>query len=591
MARIEGAVAGALSLAGLAFLAAGCAAPEGGAGTSAGASAEAAGASLPEATSGLGGYLAGRHARLHNDTVAAHVYFTRALEDDPANPQLLNAALVSALAERDMAAAGALARELAAVAPDSVVARVTLATGAIVAGAPAEALVEIDAMPIQGSARFIAPLLAAWSLAAGDDTDGALEALRAMGGNPNFSAIRDLHSGLIADLGGRTEEAENGYAGALGAARGNSLRAALAAGSFHRRHGRDDEARAVYDAFLEANPDTTFLDVVYRSLETGGEAPPPVADAGEGYAEALYAVAATLMRENSLEGALIYAQLCLAARPDHDGCRMLLGDIFSNMERDADAFAAYDAVPEDSPLKWAVRLRAANALAESGEVDAGARLLRAMARRNPERADALIALADMMLGEERYEEAAEAYDGALARLPALEQRHWPLLYARGMSLERSRQWERAEEDFLQALELEPDQPLVLNYLGYSWVEMGRNYDRARSMIARAVEQRPDDGYIVDSLGWVLFRLGEYDEAVRYLERAVSLRPGDPVILDHFGDSLWRVGRRHEARFQWLRALAFDPEAELEEALRNKVENGLAEEPEAEETVAPAVEEL
>ena len=181
MARIEGAVAGALSLAGLALLAAGCAAPEGGAGTSAGASAEAAGASLPEATSGLGGYLAGRHARLHNDTVAAHVYFTRALEDDPANPQLLNAALVSALAERDMAAAGALARELAAVAPDSVVARVTLATGAIVAGAPAEALVEIDAMPIQGSARFIAPLLGAWSLAAGEDTDGALEALRAMG--------------------------------------------------------------------------------------------------------------------------------------------------------------------------------------------------------------------------------------------------------------------------------------------------------------------------------------------------------------------------------------------------------------------------
>ena len=191
-----------------------------------------------------------------------------------------------------------------------------------------------------------------------------------------------------------------------------------------------------------------------------------------------------------------------------------------------------------------------------------------------------------MLNEKRYEEAAEAYDRALARIPTLETRHWPLLYARGMSLERSDNWERAEGDFLRALELEPDQPLVLNYLGYSWIEMGRNYARARGMIEKAVKQRPNDGYIVDSLGWVLYRLGEYGEAVVQLERAASLRPGDPVILDHFGDALWRVGRRNEARFQWLRALSFEPEPELETALRGKLDNGLAPEPAA---APPAVE--
>lgn len=569
---------GAFLLAGLALAAAGCSAPGDGAGASARSSpADTARAGLPEATSGLGGYLAGRHARLHNDTAAAHVYFARALEDDPANPQLLNAALVGALAERDMETAGALARKLAAASPDSLVARVALATEATVAGAPAEALAQIDALPAQGGARFIAPLLRAWSLAAVDDPDGALETLRGLGSNANFSAIRDYHSALIADLWDRPAEAEGGYAGALGAARGNSLRAALAAGNFYRRRGRDDEARAVYDAFLEANPDTAFLDSAYRSLDEDDEAPPP-ADAGDGYAEALYGIAAVLTAEDALESALVYAQLCLAVRPAHDACRMLLGEVLADMERYAEAVAAWDAVPGESPLTWAARLHAADALAELGEVEAAARRLRAMTRQNPVRADAPIALADMMLGEKRYDEAADAYDRALARIPALERRHWPLLYARGMSLERSRQWERAEDDFLRALELEPDQPLVLNYLGYSWVEMGRNYDRARRMIARAVEQRPDDGYIVDSLGWVLFRLGEYDEAVRHLERAVSLRPGDPVILDHFGDSLWRVGRRHEAYFQWRRALAFGPEPELEEALRDKVENGLADEP-------------
>lgn len=573
----------------LALAAAGCAAPEDGAGASARSSpADAARADLPEATSGFGGYLAGRHARMHNDTAAAHVYFTRALEDDPANPQLLNAALVGALAERDMETAGALARKLAAASPDSLVARVALATEAIVAGAPAEALAQIDALSAQGGARFIAPLLRAWSLAAVDDPDGALETLRGIGGNANFSAIRDYHSALIADLWDRPAEAESGYAGALGAARGNSLRAALAAGNFYRRRGRAEEARAVYDAFLEANPDTTFLDSAYRSLDEDGEAPPPPADAGDGYAEALYGIGAVLKAEDALESALVYAQLCLSVRPGHDACRLLLGEILADMERYAEAVAAYDSVVEESPLTWTAQLHAANALAELGEVEAAARRLRTMARQDPVRADAPIALADMMLGEERYDEAADAYDRALARIPALEQRHWPLLYARGMSLERSRQWDRAEADFLRALELEPDQPLVLNYLGYSWVEMGRNYDRARRMIARAVEQRPNDGYIVDSLGWVLFRLGEYDEAVGYLERAVSLRPGDPVILDHFGDSLWRVGRRHEAYFQWRRALAFEPEPELEEALRDKVENGLADEP---GTAAAATEDL
>ena len=224
-----------------------------------------------------------------------------------------------------------------------------------------------------------------------------------------------------------------------------------------------------------------------------------------------------------------------------------------------------------------MRLRTANGLAELDEIEAAAEQMKIMARERPERSDPLIALADMMRMGERYDEAVEAYDQAFARIPTLENRHWTLLYARGMSLERAKQWERAEDDFLRALELEPDQPLVLNYLGYSWVEMGRNLDQAREMIEKAVEQRPNDGYIVDSLGWVLYRLGDYEDAARFLERAAELRPNDPVILDHFGDGLWRVGRSAEARFQWRRALSFEPESELEESLRRKIDKGLSEE--------------
>ena len=188
-----------------------------------------------------------------------------------------------------------------------------------------------------------------------------------------------------------------------------------------------------------------------------------------------------------------------------------------------------------------------------------------------------IALGDILRRHERWDEAVAAYDRAFERIGTPEQRHWQLFYTRGIVLERSKQWDRAEADFLQALEFEPDQPLVLNYLGYSWVEQGRNLERALEMIKTAVAKRPHDGYITDSLGWVYYRLGRYDEAVPELERAVELRPEDPVINDHLGDAYWKVGRRLEATFQWNRALGLDPEPDLLEIIERKLKDGLVEE--------------
>ena len=137
---------------------------------------------------------------------------------------------------------------------------------------------------------------------------------------------------------------------------------------------------------------------------------------------------------------------------------------------------------------------------------------------------------------------------------------WPLYYFRGISYERQNQWPPAEADFKHALDLYPDQPLVMNYLGYSWVDQGVHLDQAFPMLRRAVELRPTDGYIVDSLGWADYKLGHYDEAVKKLERAVDLKPGDPVIQDHLGDAYWQVGRKLEAHFQWNHARDLDPPA-------------------------------
>ena len=185
-------------------------------------------------------------------------------------------------------------------------------------------------------------------------------------------------------------------------------------------------------------------------------------------------------------------------------------------------------------------------------------------------------LGDMMRQRSRFPEAVAAYDQALSRVPAPSADAWPLFYARGVSNERAGNWARAEADFQRALELAPEQPYVMNYLAYTWVEMGRNLPEARRMLERAAELRPNDGNIIDSLGWALFKLG----AVRWLERAVELEPRNSVINDHLGDVYWVTGRRNEARFQWERALRTEPEAADVPKIEAKLRDGLATPPAA-----------
>lgn len=184
------------------------------------------------------------------------------------------------------------------------------------------------------------------------------------------------------------------------------------------------------------------------------------------------------------------------------------------------------------------------------------------------------AIANMMRGHKRYQEAVEYYSKIIALVPSPQRRQWTYWYARGTCYERMGAWDKAEPDLLKALELSPDQPLVLNYLGYSWVDQDKNLARGLSLISRAVQLKPDDGYIVDSLGWAYYRLGRFDEAVSHLERAVELKPADPVLNDHLGDALWRVGRHREARFQWELSLTLKPAEKAIDAIRKKIVSGL-----------------
>ena len=279
-------------------------------------------------------------------------------------------------------------------------------------------------------------------------------------------------------------------------------------------------------------------------------------DAMGGIADALLGVAEALHQERGNPMAVVYARLALFARSDLAEAALLIGDIMAEQENLRSGGRGLPSGRAGTPLRFLAELRRARALHDMKHEDEAFALSGGW--RPPSRSASMRWCSSAALRhDDRFANPSGRIAGRSsgpARARALD----PVLRARHHLRAHHQRWPQAEKDFLYALELEPEQPFVLNYLGYSWVDMSRNLDRAKGMLHRAVELRPDDGF-VDSLGWVYFRLGEYDAAVEQLERAVELEPGDPVINDHLGDAYWRVGRQREACYRWRRALTLGPE--------------------------------
>jgi len=266
--------------------------------------------------------------------------------------------------------------------------------------------------------------------------------------------------------------------------------------------------------------------------------------------------------------------LALDARPDLAAARLLGTEIAVLTKHPDRGLQLLLPVSMDDPLADVVRFRRALLLDGLGRNDEALAMMAQLAQEHPDRPEPLIRMGSMLRTKKRFAEAVGAYDRALALIGTPNRNNWPLFYERGIALERARDWPRAEQDFLRALDLAPDQPFVMNYLAYSWAEMGRNLPRARAMLERAATQRPTDGAILDSLGWVIYRQGDVAGAVSKLERAIELDAADPTINAHLGDAYWAAGRKLEAQFQWRRALALNPEPDDVGKLEAKLRDGL-----------------
>ncbi len=532
---------------------------------------------LVDSSGAAASYLAGRFAFERGDYRTAAELFREALQADPNNLELARRLLRIELANGAFARARATARQLADLAPGLAEVRLVLALDAVREGRFVEGAERLAALPRAGTVGLVAPLLEAWARFAGEGPESGLARLAAEEGRALLERLYAYQRAVMLVLAGRLDAAQDLIAPRLADFEEEPLARQLVQlqAAIWQRSGEEERARTLIARQRELVPDDERLARLEERLAAGEPVPLPFSDAVGGMVEALVGIARAMREQDLREPAELFAALAALLREDADEAWLLLAGLATDRGDAEGALALVARIDEDSPLAWRARLLRAEALVEAGRKREAIALLRRMARERPDRVDALVALGDLYRRDENYREAERAYREALERIGEPRKPHWRLLYAHGITLERLDRWPEAEERFLQALAFVPDQPFVLNYLGYSWVDMGINLERAREMLELAVELRPHDGFIVDSLGWAYFRLGDFERAVELLERAVELEPGDPVINDHLGDAYWQVGRFREARFQWERALALDPDPELAESIRDKLTSGYA----------------
>jgi tetratricopeptide (TPR) repeat protein len=419
-------------------------------------------------------------------------------------------------------------------------------------------------------------LLIAWSYAAEGDLPKALKALDKLDGNQSFANFKSFHAALIADYMGNAIRAEAFYKKSYDQA-GTSLRVVQAYGNFLERSGRAKEAAKIYAAFLDASDDNPLIVSALVDVKAGKKAQALVATPAAGAAEALFSLATAMTDEQSIDVGLLYAQLALSFTADRPVALTLLGDIYEDVKRPEKAIDAYSQVPETSPLRINAEMEIAVNLQRLERKDEALVKLNSVIARDPGNYDALVTLGNIYRNNEDFPKAAEAYDRAIAAVPHPQPAHWRVFYYSGISNERMNNWEKAEKQFRRALELAPEEAMVLNYLGYSMVDKKTNLPEAMTMIKKAVALKPNDGYIVDSLGWAYFQLGDYDQALVNCERAVELLAADPIIGEHLGDVYWRVGRKLEAKFQWQHAKDNKPEPGDLKRIEDKLANGLPDE--------------
>jgi tetratricopeptide (TPR) repeat protein len=524
-----------------------------------------------------GAYLAGRQATSQNDFSNASTYFIKALARDRTNPELMEGAVLSLLALGEIQKAVPIAKAIEQLELRSQTASMVLIAD-LVMNQDFDGVIAL-AGDNGGIGPLVDTLVSAWAKLGQGQAAAAFEEFDVVAEQPGMSGFATYHKAMAFAVVGDFEGANNLFSSSNADGASATRRGAMARAEVLSQLDRNaDAVQSLRLAFGDATDPE--LDALLEALEAGAMVPfTHATSASDGIAEVFYSLAGVLRGEADADYTLLYARLAYSLRPDHIDALLLSAELLEELGQFDLAIDAYKKVPRTDTASHAAELGRAAALRSSGKPDAAIEVLAQLARRFPDMAIVHSTLGDALRNQDEFVDAVASYDRALDLVPERSRGRWFIHYARAIAHERLDNWEQAEADFRAALDLNPDHPQVLNYLGYSMVEKQINLVEALDMIERAVAARPDSGFIVDSLGWVLYRLGRYDEAVAHMERAVELMAVDPVVNDHLGDVYWAVGRKREAEFQWSRALSFVDPTEVDgeadpDRMRRKLEIGL-----------------
>jgi tetratricopeptide (TPR) repeat protein len=520
-----------------------------------------------------GAYLAARIAEAENDFRAASGWYGQAIIADSGNPTLLDGAILAQIGIGDFG----LAIDAARVRKDLEGAPSQLAEMTLLAD---EAKRE-DYVAIQAAAKagrdvgdLANQLILAWARVGEGKMSEALDAFDAVAKTKGYEAFGYFHKALalasVGDFEGADEILSGRAAGPISVMR----RGVFAHAQIISQLERNADALALLDKSFGPGPDP-IIDAVRRRLQAGEPIPfDTVRTARDGIAEVFFSISTALNGEADPVYTLLHLRMAGYLRPDHSDALLLTADVLQELGQHDLAAQTYAAFPPEDPSYVTAEIGRAGALRSQGKADAAIEALQTLARAHGDLVGVQFALADMLRGEERFDEAEVAYSAAIDLTKATQTEDWVLYFYRGICHEQSKEWAPAEVDFRRALELNSTQPQVLNYLGYGLVDRGEKLDEALGMIEKAVAADPEQGYIIDSLAWAYFKLGRYEEALEPMERASLLEPVDPIVTDHLGDVYWMNDRKREAQFQWRRALSFDPSEKDKTRILRKLEVGL-----------------
>ena len=519
-----------------------------------------------------GAYLAARQAAIVHDFAAAALWHDRALETDPANISLLEGAVTSHLALGDIAGAAAKGQALLKSGSRSQIGYFAVLARDISAADYAKILA--DQAAGQSIGDLVDKLIVAWANVGLGKMAQAQADFDAIIKTPGTGAFGTYHKALALASSGDYEGADRLLSGPEAGGVMQLRRAVLARAQILSQLERNPEAIALIDSTFGDQPDPGMADLLRRLAAGEPVAFDAVRTATDGMAEVLFTLATALNQDADQTFVLLYARTAAALRPDHVDALLMSAGILEGLQQYDLASDVFALVPASDPAVVSARIGQANAAVRAGRTAQSVALLQTLAVEKPKDEAVQTALGDALRRQDNCAQAITAYTAAITIVAAPAPGNWPIYYKRAGCYVALDDWTKAEADFRFALDLAPNEPRLLNELGYSWVDRGVNLDPALEMIQRAVAASPDTGYIVDSLAWAYYRLGRYEDAVAPQEKASQLMPVDPIVTDHLGDIYWQVGRKREAKFQWRRALSFDPDDEEQARIQRKLSVGL-----------------